>query len=209
MIHPPVNSSDALLHDAFDLLEHVGVFLIDPVGQVSAVIQDLEQGTQLIGVNHDAIHNATKSATERRRLTGGQTRTMLGCQPSRLTQRSMHHQKSSSDSPFHANTENPKRERERDMMGTERASGRERQRRSNEEARFTLTSLSQSRCHLILSGVDVTGSPPALSPQGSQCLHQHLQGHTRTRPRAQLGHRQRRRSCSKQSPAAERSVKLA
>jgi hypothetical protein len=45
VIHPPVYSSDALLHDAFDLLEHVGVFLIDPVGQVSAVIQDLEQDT--------------------------------------------------------------------------------------------------------------------------------------------------------------------
>lgn len=32
---------------------------------------------------------------------------MLGCQPSTLTQRSMHHQKSSSDSPFHANTLKP------------------------------------------------------------------------------------------------------
>lgn len=33
---------------------------------------------------------------------------MLGCQPSTLTQRSMHHQKSSSDSPFHANTLKPR-----------------------------------------------------------------------------------------------------
>lgn len=33
--------------------------------------------------------------------------TMLACQPSMLTQRSMHHQKSSSDSPFHANTGTP------------------------------------------------------------------------------------------------------
>lgn len=33
--------------------------------------------------------------------------TILACQPSRLTQRSMHHQKSSSDSPFHANTGTP------------------------------------------------------------------------------------------------------
>lgn len=32
---------------------------------------------------------------------------MLGCQPSVLTQRSMHHQKSSSDSPFQANTATP------------------------------------------------------------------------------------------------------
>lgn len=32
---------------------------------------------------------------------------MLGCHPSTLTQRSIHHQKSSSDSPFQANTEKP------------------------------------------------------------------------------------------------------
>lgn len=36
--------------------------------------------------------------------------TMLGCQLSTFTQRSMHHQKSSSDSPFQANTENPTKE---------------------------------------------------------------------------------------------------
>lgn len=35
--------------------------------------------------------------------------TMLACQPSTLTQRSMHHQKSSSDSPFQANTATPRR----------------------------------------------------------------------------------------------------
>lgn len=34
---------------------------------------------------------------------------MLACQPSTLTQRSMHHQKSSSDSPFQANTATPER----------------------------------------------------------------------------------------------------
>lgn len=33
--------------------------------------------------------------------------TILACQPSMLTQRSIHHQKSSSDSPFHANTGTP------------------------------------------------------------------------------------------------------
>lgn len=33
--------------------------------------------------------------------------TMLACHPSMLTQRSMHHQKSSSDSPFQANTATP------------------------------------------------------------------------------------------------------
>lgn len=37
---------------------------------------------------------------------------MLGCHPSTLTQRSMHHQKSSSDSPFQAKTGNPGTERE-------------------------------------------------------------------------------------------------
>lgn len=36
---------------------------------------------------------------------------MLACQPSTLTQRSMHHQKSSSDSPFQANTATPRRRR--------------------------------------------------------------------------------------------------
>lgn len=33
--------------------------------------------------------------------------TILACQPSMFTQRSIHHQKSSSDSPFHANTGTP------------------------------------------------------------------------------------------------------
>lgn len=33
--------------------------------------------------------------------------TMLACHPSMFTQRSIHHQKSSSDSPFHANTATP------------------------------------------------------------------------------------------------------
>lgn len=37
----PVYSSNTLLHYALDLLEHVGVFFIDPVSQVSTVIQDL------------------------------------------------------------------------------------------------------------------------------------------------------------------------
>lgn len=38
---PPVHTGDALLYDALDLLEHVWVFFIDPVSQVSTVIQDL------------------------------------------------------------------------------------------------------------------------------------------------------------------------
>lgn len=36
-----MNTSNTFLDDALDLLEHVGVFFIDPVGQVAAVIQDL------------------------------------------------------------------------------------------------------------------------------------------------------------------------
>ena len=36
-----MHSGDTLLYDALNLLEHVGVFFIDPVSQVSAVIQDL------------------------------------------------------------------------------------------------------------------------------------------------------------------------
>lgn len=94
---------------------------------------------------------------------------MLGCQPSTLTHRSMHHQKSSSDSPFHANTLNPGRQkrlfyapRGRKMAGCTHT--------------HTLTSLCQSRCHFILGGVDVAGRPSALSPQSRQGLHQHLTG---------------------------------
>lgn len=37
-----------------------------------------------------------------------------------------------------------------------------------------LTSLSQCCSHLVLSGVDVASRPAALSPQGTECLNQHL-----------------------------------
>lgn len=46
--------------------------------------------------------------------------------------------------------------------------------------RKIFTSLSQSSCYLVLSGVDVTGGPPALSTQSREGLHQHLQIHTHT-----------------------------
>lgn len=36
-----MNASDTFLYDALDLLEHVGIFLIDPMCQVTTVIQDL------------------------------------------------------------------------------------------------------------------------------------------------------------------------
>lgn len=38
----PVHTSHALLHNPSDLLEYVGVFLINPMGQVPTVVQDLE-----------------------------------------------------------------------------------------------------------------------------------------------------------------------
>jgi hypothetical protein len=37
-----VHPSDTLLHDAAGLLEHAGVLLIDPVGEVPPVVQNLE-----------------------------------------------------------------------------------------------------------------------------------------------------------------------
>ena len=50
---PPVNACDALLHDTLDHLEHAGVFLIDPVGQVSPIIQDLRnaENPSMTGLN--------------------------------------------------------------------------------------------------------------------------------------------------------------
>lgn len=36
-----MNPSNTFLYNALDLLEHVGVFFIDPVRQVATVIQDL------------------------------------------------------------------------------------------------------------------------------------------------------------------------
>lgn len=36
-----MNPSDTLLYNASDLLEYIGVFLVHPVCQVSAVIKDL------------------------------------------------------------------------------------------------------------------------------------------------------------------------
>lgn len=44
----PMHTSDTLLHDALDLLEHVGIFFIDPVSQVSTIIQDLTFGGKTI-----------------------------------------------------------------------------------------------------------------------------------------------------------------
>lgn len=36
-----MHAGNTFLYDALDLLEHVGVFFIDPVSQVTTVIQDL------------------------------------------------------------------------------------------------------------------------------------------------------------------------
>ena len=40
-IRLPVHTSDAFLHDALGLLENIWVLLINPVGQVPAIIQNL------------------------------------------------------------------------------------------------------------------------------------------------------------------------
>lgn len=37
----PVHAGNTFLYYALDLLEHVGVFFIDPVSQVTTIIQDL------------------------------------------------------------------------------------------------------------------------------------------------------------------------
>lgn len=39
----PVHSSDTLLYDPLDLLEHVGIFLVDPMSEISSIIQNLEE----------------------------------------------------------------------------------------------------------------------------------------------------------------------
>lgn len=96
--NPPVNASDALLYDTPDLLEDIRVFLIHPVCQVPSVIEDLRGETRVVGNRTQLLIYETETQP---------VVTMLGCQPSVLTQRSMHHQKSSSDSPFQANTATP------------------------------------------------------------------------------------------------------
>lgn len=37
-----MHAGNTFLDDALDLLEHVGVFLIDPVGEVPSIVQDLK-----------------------------------------------------------------------------------------------------------------------------------------------------------------------
>lgn len=93
----PVNPSDTLLYDAPDLLEYIWVFLVHPVCQVPSIIKDLTGKKGLgLGLTNLSFRRCIFNSS-----------TMLGCQPSVLTQRSMHHQKSSSDSPFQANTATP------------------------------------------------------------------------------------------------------
>lgn len=43
----PVDTSNTLLYDALDLLEHVGVLFINPVRQISTVIKDLGRKMEL------------------------------------------------------------------------------------------------------------------------------------------------------------------
>lgn len=51
-----MNASNTFLYNALDFLEHVGVFLVDPVGQVAAIIQDL------IGWKRGQIRRGTQKA---------------------------------------------------------------------------------------------------------------------------------------------------
>lgn len=44
-----MHTGDTLLYDTLDLLEHVWVFFIDPVSQVSAVIQNLTRKSKQSG----------------------------------------------------------------------------------------------------------------------------------------------------------------
>lgn len=46
----PVHAGNTFLNDAFYLFEHVGVFLINPVGQVAAVIQDLVENKRPMSI---------------------------------------------------------------------------------------------------------------------------------------------------------------
>ena len=55
-----MNSSNTFLHDAFDLLEQTRVLLIDPVGQVSSVIQDLTRETKTDELSNCTIFVAVK-----------------------------------------------------------------------------------------------------------------------------------------------------
>lgn len=81
--------------------------------------------------------------------------TKLGCHPSAATHWSIHHQKSSSDSPFQANTEIPVRERglggELKLMS------------QMEIAAQWLTTFSQSGGDSVLGGENVAGRPATLS----------------------------------------------
>lgn len=51
-----MHAGNTFLNDALDLLEHVGVFLINPVGEVAAIIQDLKGR----GVKFEANHPFSK-----------------------------------------------------------------------------------------------------------------------------------------------------
>lgn len=46
----PVHAGHALLHNPSDLLEDTGVFLINPMGQVPTIIQDLEKNMEQSGL---------------------------------------------------------------------------------------------------------------------------------------------------------------
>lgn len=83
---------------------------------------------------------------------------MLGCHMSAATQRLMHHQKSSSDSPLHANTAVPE--------GTQqRATMKNRVELKEQKSLALMTFLHQSGSNSILGGKDVAGGPATPSSE--------------------------------------------
>lgn len=107
-------------------------------------------------------------------LGGFNLSTMLGCQVSALTHRSIHHQKSSSDSPLHANTGIPEI---KSRWRLKEKARKHKKKTKTDASGWTdgRTLFSQSSSHSILGGEDVTGRPATLSPQHRQSLNQHLQ----------------------------------
>lgn len=104
-ITQPVNAGDAFFNNTLDFLEEVRIFLVNPMCHISSIIEDLKKQK---AINKLLFKGKIRShywfLKGKCYLITEVNRTIFGSQPSTFTQRSMHHQKSSSDSPFHANT---------------------------------------------------------------------------------------------------------
>lgn len=69
----PVDTSHTLLYDPLDLLKHVGVLLVDPVSEISSIIQDLQQNQPQSHCSGDPARAADSKMVQR---TGGGWRRM-------------------------------------------------------------------------------------------------------------------------------------